>query len=132
MLTQQSHVASVFLRVPLGGPARAAASLSPGLTLAAAGLWLSSVTGSAETLMRLFALASAACKGKKGHVVLTTAPVSLQTSQVQVSDMLGDHWLSLLYMLAIDSHHTGCSCAAGTGGIGLAGVVAVAWCNAAK
>ncbi len=65
-LTQQNHVASGFLHVPLGGPAPAAASLSPGLTPAAAGLLLPSVTGSAETVMRPSALASAICKDKKG------------------------------------------------------------------
>ena len=99
-LTQQNHVASVFLHVPLGAPAPAAASLSPGLTLAAACLLLPCVTGSAETVMRPFALASGIYKRNKGLMGQAAAPgIGIRHACVPVSQACCTCWPLTLIML---------------------------------
>lgn len=100
-LTQQNHVASGFLHVPLGAPAPAAASLSPGLTLAAAGLLLPSVTGSAETVMRPFALASGIYKRRKRVLwgQATAAGIGIRHACVSVHQACCTCWPLNLIML---------------------------------
>lgn len=113
--------------MPLGGPAPAAASLSPGLTLATAGLRLSSVTGSAEILGRPFALASAPCKRNKGLVGQATASFFYRQTRYRYQTCCVGCPDPLVKLAAHVGNPTLIMLGAvGTGGIGLADIVTVA------